>query len=102
MLCPRCKDQYSENLLSCPACGFDPASDSMSADDDFIEIFSTYQQSDIAFIKSVLEGEGVHYFFQGENSSILVGAGAYARLLVPADEAEKAKDILRVLGFLER
>lgn len=69
--------------------------------EEFVEIFSTYQQGDIAFIKSVLDGEGINFFFQGENSIMLIAAGAYARLLVKADEAEKAKEILRDLGFLE-
>jgi hypothetical protein len=70
-------------------------------DEEFVEVFSTYQQGDIAFIKSVLDGEGVTYFFQGENSIMLIAAGAYARLLVKADEADRAKDILRDLGFLD-
>lgn len=70
-------------------------------DEEFVEAFSTYQQGDIAFIKSVLDGEGITYFFQGESSIMLIAAGAYARLLVKADEADRAKEILRDLGFLE-
>jgi hypothetical protein len=70
-------------------------------DEEFVEVFSTYQQGDIAFIKSVYDGEGITYFFQGENSIMLIAAGAYARLLVKTDEADRAKDILRDLGFLE-
>lgn len=69
-------------------------------DEEFVEVFSTYQQGDIAFIKSVFDGEGITYFFEGESSILLIAAGAYARLLVKADEADRAKDILRDLGFL--
>jgi hypothetical protein len=77
-----------------------PYNDNFS-DEDFVEVFSTYQQGDIALIKSVYDGEGITYFFQGESSIMLIAAGAYARLLVKTDEADRAKDILRDLGFLD-
>jgi len=67
----------------------------------FVEVFTTYRQDDIAFIKSVLDGEGITYFFEGESSIMLIAAGAYARLLVKAEEALRAKEILQDLGFLE-
>jgi len=69
---------------------------------DFVEVFSTYRQDDIAFIKSVLEGEDITYFFEGESSIMLIAAGAYARLLIKADEAPRAREILQDLGFLGR
>ncbi len=65
-----------------------------------IEVFSTYNPGDIAVIKSVLDGEGIHYYFQGENSIMLVGAGSYARLLVQANQADRVRDILQELGLL--
>lgn len=65
-----------------------------------IEVFSTYDPGTIAVIKSVLEGEGIPYFFSGENVSLMIAAGAYARLMVPDDQAERVRDILRELGFL--
>jgi len=65
-----------------------------------IEVFSTYNPGDIAVVKSVLDGEGIHYYFEGENATIMIGAGAYARLLVDEDEADRVRDILQELGFL--
>lgn len=70
-------------------------------DEEFLEVFSTYHQDDISFLKSVLDGEDITYFFQGESSIMLIAAGAYARLLVKAEDAERAKEILRDLGFLK-
>lgn len=67
----------------------------------FTEVFSTYHQDDIAFLKSILDGEGITYFFEGESSIMLIAAGAYARLLVKAEDASRAKEILQDLGFLE-
>jgi hypothetical protein len=78
-----------------------PYNDNFS-DEDFVEVFSTYQQGDIAFLKSILDEEDITYFFQGESSIMLIAAGAYARLLVKSDEAPRAKEILQDLGFIEK
>ncbi|PKN18370.1 MAG: hypothetical protein CVU71_12795 [Deltaproteobacteria bacterium HGW-Deltaproteobacteria-6] len=67
-----------------------------------IEVFSTYSPGDIAVIKSVLDGEGLPYFFSGENISLMIAAGAYARLLVPDDQAGRVRDILQEMGFLKK
>jgi NMD protein affecting ribosome stability and mRNA decay len=102
MFCPKCRREYEKNIGKCAICKEDlkerfPEENSS----EFVEVFSTFHQGDISFIKSVLEGEGISYFFQGENSIMLVAAGAYARLLVRADQAQRAAEILRDLGFLK-
>ena len=68
---------------------------------EMVEVFSTYNPGDIAFVKSVLDGEDIHYYFQGENTALLVAAGAYARLLVRAVEAGRVREILQEAGFLK-
>jgi len=105
MFCPKCKSEYREGFYKCADCGVYLVSElpQASADesgDEFVQVFSTYSQGEIAFIKSVLDGEGITYFFQGDNPSMLIAAGAYARLLVKADEAGRAREILQELGFL--
>ena len=108
MFCPKCKSEYREGFYKCADCGVDlvgappPEQTDDLGDVEFVEVYSTYQQGDIAFIKSVLDGEGITYFFQGESSVMLIAAGAYARLLVKAGEAQRAREILQELGFLER
>jgi len=108
MFCPKCKSKYREGFYKCADCGEYLVGQlpSKQADDcgneEFVEVFSTYSQGDIAFIKSVLDGEGITYFFQGESSIMLIAAGAYARLMVKTDEAQRAREILQELGFLER
>ena len=67
-----------------------------------VEVFSTYSPGDIAVIKSVLDGEGLPYFFSGENVGLMIAAGAYARLLVPEDQAERVRDILEEMGFIQK
>jgi len=108
MFCPKCRSEYREGFYKCADCGVDlvaqlpPEAEDEVGYIDLVEVFSTYQQGDIAFIKSVLDGEDITYFFQGESSVMLIAAGAYARLLVKNEEAPRVKEILQDLGFLER
>lgn len=67
-----------------------------------LEVFSTYDPGIIAVIKSVLDGEGIPYFFSGENVSLMIAAGAYARLMVPEDQAERVRDILKEMELLDQ
>lgn len=107
MFCPKCKSEYREGFYKCADCGSELVAELISEpsgvgnSEEFIEVFSTYHQGDISFIKSVLEGEGITYFFQGESSIMLIAAGAYARLMVKADQAPRVKEILQDLELLE-
>jgi len=107
MFCPKCGSEYREGFYKCADCDVDlvaqipPESDNEVGYVDLVEVFSTYQQGDIAFIKSVFDGEGITYYFEGESSIMLVGGGAYARLLVKHEDIPRAKEILQELGFLE-
>ena len=106
MFCPKCKSEYREGFYKCADCGIDLVAEILPETEDevgyvdLVEVYSTYNQGDIAFIKSVLDGEDIHYFFQDENSSKLIGV-LHARLLVPVDEASRAREILQELGFLQ-
>jgi hypothetical protein len=108
VFCPKCKSEYKEGFLKCAECGVDlveghpPEAEDGVNYVEMVEVFSTYNQGDIALVKSALDSEGIHYFFSGESTIMMIGAGSYARLLVKADEAERAREILQELGFLER
>lgn len=65
-----------------------------------IEVYSTYDPGEIAVIESILDGEGIRYFFQGENINLLIAAGTRPRLLVDEDQADRVRDILQELGFI--
>ena len=107
MFCPKCKSEYRDGFYKCADCGADlvvqlpPEQEDEVGYVDLVEVYSTYQQGDIAFIKSVFDGEGITYLFEGESPILIGWAGAYARLLVKAEEVQRAKDILQELGFLE-
>jgi len=107
MFCPKCRSEYREGFYKCADCGVDlvvqipPEVEDEVGYVDLVEVYSTYQQGDIAFIKSIFDGEGITYYFEGESSIMLVAGGAYARLLVKAEEVQRAREILQELGFLE-
>jgi Putative prokaryotic signal transducing protein len=108
MFCPKCGSEYREGFYKCADCVVDLIEGQPPETEDdvgyvgMVEIFSTYNQGDIVFIKSVLDGEGIHYYFSGESTIMMIGAGSYARLLVKADEVDRAREILQALGFLEK
>jgi hypothetical protein len=107
MFCPKCGAEYREGLVKCADCGVALVKEPPPQEDDvqyieMVEVFSTYNSGDIAVIKSVLDGEGIHYYFSGESTLMMVAAGAYARLLVQADQAGRVRDILQEMEFLEK
>lgn len=61
---------------------------------DYKKVLETLNPGDIAFIKSVLDSEGITYFFQGENF-VYMAYPTPARLMVREDEVEKAKELLK-------
>lgn len=108
MFCPKCGAEYRESFYKCADCGADlvegqpPEAGDEVRYVEMVEVFSTYNQGDIAFIKSVLDGEDIHYYFQGESTLMMIAAGSYARLLVQADQVERVRDILQEIGFLKK
>lgn len=107
MFCPNCGAEYREGFTQCVDCRVDLVSEpplKMANDRpiQMVEVFSTYNQGDIAFIKSLMEGEGIHYFFSGESTLMMIAAGAYARLLVASDQAPRAREVLKEAGLLQQ
>ena len=103
MICPKCKAEYRDGFYKCADCGIDLVAElpleaaPEAIFKDPVEVFSTYQQSEIAFVKSILESEGIPYFFQGDSSLLISAAGAYARLFVDAKDADRIRELLHEL-----
>lgn len=103
MICPKCKAEYRDGFYKCVDCGIGLVTE-LPAEvapevifENPVEVYSTYQQSEIAFIKSILECERIPYFFQGESALLIFTAGAYARLFVNAADADRVSELLREL-----
>jgi hypothetical protein len=65
----------------------------------FVKILETDSLSDIALIKSVLDGEGIRYFIQGENLKFLRPGDQPAYLMVHEEDAQDAITLLKPLDL---
>jgi hypothetical protein len=66
---------------------------------DFREILFTYNPFDIAIIKSILDAEGIKYFFKGEHFLYVRPLADPARLMVMVEQAAEAREILKDLNL---
>jgi hypothetical protein len=64
---------------------------------EFEEILSTFSAVEIAIIKSLLDPEGIDYYFKSEFFNTMEPAAQPAKLMVRKDHAQEARDILKGL-----
>ena len=107
MYCPKCRSEYVEGISVCPDCDVPLVAelndeDSESSESvEFEEILTTFNAGDIALIKSILDGEGIAYYFSGEESNYMLPLTQPPKLMVSKEQAEQARGILEDL-LLER
>ena len=66
--------------------------------DEFVDyelLLQTQSAGDIAFLKSILDAEGITYFVQGEHVAQYIYHSVPMRLLVDKEELVKAREILK-------
>jgi hypothetical protein len=66
----------------------------------FEELLETHNQGDVAVVKSLLESEGIPFFVQGEQFSILRPFAGAARVMVPKERLEEARELIGGLRFV--
>jgi hypothetical protein len=62
---------------------------------NFVEILATYNPADIVFLKSLLESEGIQYFFKGEHFMYMRPLADPVRLMVRQDQVDDAIDLVK-------
>ena len=62
---------------------------------DFSEILRTYNQGDIALLKSILNDNEIVYYFKGENFNTLRPLIEPTSLMVRYDQASEVKELLK-------
>ena len=73
MFCPNCKAEYREGFEVCNDCNVQLVHELQAEAKtvpefiDYEQVLGTYNAGDIAIIKSLLEVEGITYFFKGEH-----------------------------------
>jgi hypothetical protein len=66
--------------------------------DEFINyepILETQSAGDLAIIRSILDSEGITYFIQNEHVAQYIYHSVPMRIMVNAEEAEKARELLK-------
>ena len=101
MICPECECEYVEGITRCPVCQV-ALLEALPEEEEielvnYEEILSTYNLADIAFIKSLLDGEGLDYHLRGETFSAVEPLVQPVKLMVREDQVETARDLLKEL-----
>jgi hypothetical protein len=107
MFCPQCREEYSWDVMVCPACDVDtvdrlPGPDP-TPDVELVRVLATGDAGLIAVAKSLLEGEAIDFFVKGDGLQDLFGMGRItgfnfamgpAEFWVRADDADRARELL--------
>jgi hypothetical protein len=100
MFCPICKAEYKVGITHCNDCDADlvvslPERAVNEDEVTFIPILSTYNLGDIAVLRSILDGQGIEYFIQGENTAYIRGYMDPSILKVREDQVQTVKELLQ-------
>ena len=71
----------------------------MSNEQTFVKVLETDSLTDIALIRSALDGQGVRYFLQGENMKFVRPVDPVL-LMVAAEDVDKVADLLKPLKLV--
>jgi Putative prokaryotic signal transducing protein len=110
MFCPKCRAEFRKGFSICSDCEI-PLVDELPPEAspepepkpeyiDYAHLLSTYNLADIALIKSVLDGEDIVYYFQGESFTYLMVQPT--KLMVSKDDIERAKELIDELELQYR
>ena len=65
--------------------------------EEYRELIRTFNQGDIALIKSLLDSESIEYFLQGENFNLVRPLAQAPIFMVKKDQFIQARDLIKDL-----
>ena len=105
MFCPKCKSEYRDGFYKCADCGVDfveyvekPEQLQNELPDkefNFVELLATFNEADVVFVKSRLEGEGITYMLDGEYHGTTRRGNQPMRFFVADFQFEQAREMLK-------
>jgi hypothetical protein len=103
MFCPECKAEYVKNITMCPDCQatlVDVLSDhTKDPPIEYEDILATYNQGDLALLKSVLEDAEIDYHIKTEFFNQIDPLIQPAVLEVRKDQAAAVRKMLKDMKF---
>jgi hypothetical protein len=103
MFCPQCRAEYVEGITECSDCHIplvvELSEPDHAAHNPYKEILSTYNQGDIALIKSILDGAGIDYYFRTEFFNQMEPLIQPAMLVVRKNQIQIVQDLLKDLNL---
>jgi len=103
MFCPKCRTEYRRGFNTCADCEISlvyelppeptPVPERKPEYVEYVNLLSTHNLANIAVIKSIFDAENITYFFQGENSTYILGQ--QAKFMVSKDDIERAKELIK-------
>ncbi len=108
--CPKCKAEYRQEFDTCADCDIPLVYELPKEHDEkdglgvpknispppkLAEIFCTFNPSDIAIIKSLLEASDIFYVVEGEFSTYARNFVAPARIKVAEEQLNEARELLK-------
>ena len=112
MFCPQCEREYTWDVMVCPDCDVDTVDElprlgpEPTPDAKLVRVFQTGDAGLIAIARSLLDGEKIDYFVQGDGLQDLFAAGRVtsynyamgaAEFWVREDDAENVRVLLQDL-----
>ena len=92
MFCPQCREEYSWDVMVCPACDVDTVDRLPGPEPDpnveLVLVLATGDAGLIAVAKSLLEGEEIDFFVKGDGLQDLFGVGRIAGFSFATGPAE--------------
>jgi len=111
MFCPKCRAEYREGISVCATCHVSLVNTLPDSPEPeglkIVTVYKTGNPAIIAFIKSLLEGDGIRFFVKGENIQDLYGAGRFGtgfnpifgpvEIQVDEKDSERATELLNLI-----
>ena len=101
--CPKCRKEYDESVKRCPGCNMYlvkrlkqlPVIENL----ELVEVLKTVDSLKVLMARSMLEEAGILYILKGWNpqSPYPIRFAQAAKLLVSADDLDRARELLDVL-----
>jgi hypothetical protein len=103
LFCPKCRTEYIEGVTACDDCQtplvpeLPPETENEPVTElaHYEKVLVTYNASDIALLKSILDGTNIAYYFLGEFFNYAEPLVQPARLMVKKDQVRDVKELLK-------